>query len=81
MRIKVKLFALYREKAGTSELWLELPEGASVGQALQKLREKAPALEDALDRAFFAVNRRYAKLDSKLEEGDELAVFPPVSGG
>ncbi|HDN79239.1 MAG TPA: molybdopterin converting factor [Chloroflexi bacterium] len=81
MRIKVKLFALYREKAGASELWLELPESASVRQALDKLGEEAPALQGLLNRALIAVSKRYVKPENKLQEGDELAVFPPVSGG
>lgn len=81
MLIKVKLFALYRERAGFSEIPLELPEAATVRDALNELLKRAPALEGILDRAFIAVNRRYVKPESPLKDGDELAVFPPVSGG
>jgi len=81
MRIKVKLFALYREKAGFSEASMELQEGALVQDAMGELLKRAPALGEVLDKAFVAVNRRYARPDSQLKDGDELAVFPPVSGG
>jgi len=81
MKVKVKLFALYRERAGTSELWLDLPEGASVQDALNSLAQRFPSLEELLGRAFFALNKRYVQLQDPLKEGDELAVFPPVSGG
>jgi len=81
MKVKVKLFALYRERAGTNELWLDLPEGASVQDALNSLAQRFPSLEELLGRAFFALNKRYVQLQDPLKEGDELAVFPPVSGG
>lgn len=81
MKVKVKLFALYREKAGTGELWLELPEGAVVQDALNALGNLFPDLEELLGRAFFALNKRYVHLQDPIKEGDELAVFPPVSGG
>ncbi len=81
MKVKVKLFALYRERAGTNELWLDLPDGASVQDALNTLAQRFPSLEELLGRAFFALNKRYVKLQDPLKDGDELAVFPPVSGG
>jgi len=81
MKVKLKLFALYREKAGTGELWLDLPEGAVVQDALNALAERFPDLKDLLVRAFFALNKRYVQPQDPLKEGDELAVFPPVSGG
>ncbi len=81
MKVKVKLFALYREKAGTGELWLDLPEGALVKDAIDALGNLFPGMKELLDRAFFALNKRYIQPEDPLKEGDELAVFPPVSGG
>ncbi len=81
MKVKVKLFALYRERAGTNELWLDLPDGASVQDALNTLVQRFPSLEELLGRAFFALNKRYVQLQDPLKDGDELAIFPPVSGG
>ncbi len=81
MKIKVKLFALYREKAGTGELWLDLHDGATVQDALDALNNFLPDMRELLDKAFFALNKRYVQPQDPLKEGDELAVFPPVSGG
>jgi len=77
MRIKVKLFALYREKAGTSELWLELPEGASVRQALDKLREEAPALQEVLSRALLPSTSAMSSLKIGFKKAMNLPSFRP----
>ena len=81
MRVIVKLFAVVREKAGVEGFLLELPEGSNVAAARQAVVEKYPAIKGMLDRAAFAVNREYASLTTALNDGDELAVIPPVSGG
>ncbi|HEX2973500.1 MAG TPA: molybdopterin converting factor subunit 1 [Tepidisphaeraceae bacterium] len=81
VRIRVKLFAILREKAGVAELELELPEGATVGNAVAALGERIPAIRESLDSVAFAVNRSYAGLTAILKDGDELAAIPPVSGG
>lgn len=81
MTITVKLFASLRREAGTDELALELPAGATVGDAVAALRDgPLPWLPD---RATFAVavDREYAADDAPLEPGSELALVPPVSGG
>jgi molybdopterin converting factor subunit 1 len=74
--VTVKLFAALKERAGTGELQLELPEGARVADALAALGGLADGLPLVL-----AVNREYAREDHVLEASDELAVVPPVSGG
>lgn len=81
MTITVRLFAALRREAGTGELELELPAGATVGDAVAALR--AGPLPWLPDRATFAVavDREYAKDDAVLEPGSELALVPPVSGG
>ena len=81
MRIRVKLFAIVKERAGVGELSLELPEGADVAPASAALKEKFPAVAAFLGRAAFAVNREYVDATTPLRDGDELAVIPPVSGG
>ena len=81
MKINVKLFATLRQQAGWSEQALEVPDGATVAGALEALAATNPAL-DLADRAVYAaVNRQYADLSDPLQEGDTVAVFPPVSGG
>ena len=76
MEVTVRLFAMLRERAGASEVTLELPEGARVGDVLLELRGLAQGLPLVM-----AVNRDYAREDRVLEAGDELALIPPVSGG
>jgi MoaD family protein len=81
VRITVKLFAAYREMAGTAELPLDLPEGATVGDALDTLGRLHPPIAAAGYRPVAARNLRHAGRGDLLREGDEVAVFPPVSGG
>ncbi len=76
MRVQIRLFASLRERAGSSELTLELPEGARVADALSELRWLTGDLH-----AVLAVNRDYASPATPLHPGDELALIPPVSGG
>jgi MoaE-MoaD fusion protein len=76
MRIRVRLFAMLRERAGADELELDLPDGARVADALARMEHIAGGLPLVM-----AVNRVYAKGDAPLSAGDELALIPPVSGG
>ena len=78
MVVRIRLFAQLRERAGTSELELELPEGACVRDALAA--PDVASLADGLPLVL-AVNREYAAADVPLAAGDELALIPPVSGG
>jgi len=78
MRVRVRLFAMLRERAGASELELELPDGARVRDALAS--PAVAALAGGLPLVM-AVNREYADDDAPLAPGDELALIPPVSGG
>jgi molybdopterin synthase catalytic subunit/molybdopterin converting factor small subunit len=76
MRITVRLFAALRERAGWSQRQLELPDGAVVSDVW-------PALElgDEPPGLAYARNREYAVRDAPVQEDDEVAVIPPVSGG
>src|SRR5687768_17886415 len=76
MEITVRLFAQLRERAGASEVSIELPEGARVKDAIGQLGSLAGELPVVM-----AVNREYADADTALSPGDELALIPPVSGG
>ncbi len=82
MTVNVRLFAILRERAGRERMELELPEGATVADALRELA-RAPGLDDVLARlpVRMAVNRDYADDATILSPGDELALVPPVSGG
>jgi len=76
MVVTIRLFAMLRERAGAGEIELDLPEGARVRDALDRLDELAGGLPLVM-----AINRDYADADSELRAGDELALIPPVSGG
>src|SRR4051795_9041024 len=76
MEVTVRLFAMLRERAGAREVTLSLPDGARVSDALAELGSIAEGLPLVM-----AVNREYAPEDDVLDEGDELALIPPVSGG
>lgn len=85
MKVHVRLFALIRERAGTAHAELELAPGARVGEALAALGRRYPAAREVLEPGggllLMSINREYATPGQTLEEGDELALFPPVSGG
>jgi molybdopterin synthase catalytic subunit/molybdopterin converting factor small subunit len=76
VEVTVKLFAVLRERAGASEVTLELPEGARVQDAIDSLGDVVAGLPVVM-----AVNRDYADADLVLSPQDELALVPPVSGG
>ena len=81
MRVRVRLFAIQRELAGAREVDLELPAGASIEDAWSALVALHPLLAPGRAYVRFARNADYADADSRLTDGDELAVIPPVSGG
>jgi molybdopterin synthase catalytic subunit len=81
LRIRVRLFAMQREAAGTRELRVEVPLGATVDDAWSAVVEAVPALAPGRSSLRFAVNGAYADPDQALADGDEVACIPPVSGG
>jgi len=76
MEVVVRLFAGLRERAGTGERRLELPEGSCVADTWAPL-----GLGELPAGLLYAVNREYAAADTPLSAGDEVALIPPVSGG
>jgi MoaE-MoaD fusion protein len=81
MRVRVRLFAIQRELAGTREHPLELADGATVEDAWQELVAAFPALAPGRASVRFARNGAYADPATQLADGDEVAMIPPVSGG
>lgn len=81
MRVTVRYFAVVREVLGQDHEEHELPEGTTVGQFLDNLITRQPILEGLRRSMLVMVNRRYAKPDQLLSDGDEVALIPPVSGG
>jgi MoaE-MoaD fusion protein len=76
VKVTVRLFAGLRERAGTGERELELPDGAHVSDVWPAL-----GLGDEPAGLLYAVNKRYADQGEELVAGDEVALIPPVSGG
>lgn len=81
MTIRVKLFAILRDKAGVAELPVEVPTGATVAHVIESVGARYPDLHPYLPRAATAVNLERAAPTTILHENDELALLPPVSGG
>ncbi len=81
MKVTVKLFASYKEKAGRSDFEMELPEDATVAAATAEVLRLHPKITGDASRLMVAVNEEYQEHDFRLREGDEVALIPPVSGG
>lgn len=81
MRVRVRLFAMQREIAGTRDVELELGAGAAIEDAWSALVDRFPRLAPGRPAVRFARNGAYAAPDTPLADGDEVAMIPPVSGG
>ena len=81
INIKVLLFGACREVAGAEELSFALTLPTDVAGAWREIKTRFPNLEKFERSALFAVNEEHARKDQPLEDGDTLAIFPPVSGG
>jgi MoaE-MoaD fusion protein len=76
VKVRVRLFAALRERAGTGALEIEVPDGAIVDDVWPRLE-----LGDEPAGLLYARNRAYVERTDALRAGDEVAVIPPVSGG
>lgn len=82
MNVNVLLFATLKDIVGHDRVMVEVPgETTTVSAVLQALVERYPALHPNLPTAVAAVNKEFAERDDPVQPGDEVAVFPPVSGG
>ena len=81
MRVRVRLFARYREAVGREQLDVELPEGGTVESAWAAVVARHPDLAKFRPFTLFAVGHEYVTPEHPLRPDDELCLFPPVSGG
>lgn len=82
MSITVRLFAILRERAGRDETTVPHADGMTVADAISRLVTDGVIAADVPTDSFLcAVNHEYASRDTRLANGDELALIPPVSGG
>lgn len=79
--VTVRAFARYAEILGLGETKLELPEPATVGDAVKLLRESVPNGHLLPERPLVAVNLEHVLVETPLRDGDELALLPPLAGG
>jgi molybdopterin synthase catalytic subunit len=81
MLTHIRLFATYREQAGTDRMDLTLSDGATVADVVADLLKQCPGLPRDFRPHLIAVNEEFATLDYLLHDEDEVALYPPVSGG
>jgi molybdopterin synthase sulfur carrier subunit len=83
--MKLLYFAWLRTKIGTAEETIDPPgEVATVAALIEWLKRRGPGFADALKEPRLvrvAINREYVGLDHKVKPDDEIAFFPPVTGG
>jgi molybdopterin converting factor small subunit len=80
VNVRVLLFAGLRERAGTGEVELtDVDAGSDVAALLERLADRWPFLREA--PLAIACNQAIVERSRRLEDGDELALLPPVSGG
>lgn len=83
MKVQIKFFARLRDQLDCSELAFELDQGCDVQALKQRLYQRGAAFESALQsgRVLMAVNHQQVSDTHLLQDGDEVAFFPPVTGG
>lgn len=81
MKIRIKLFATLKDRAGSSHVEINLPDAATVATLLDRLAIEQPKLAPSLPTSLVAVNQEFAFGSTPIRSGDEVALFPPVSGG
>ena len=81
MRVRVKLFAMLRERAGAGDAVHEVPDGCTVHELWARLQSEYSGLVGVDLKLLYAVNSEYVERGHRLADGDEVAFIPPVSGG
>jgi molybdopterin converting factor subunit 1 len=81
MQVRVLFFGILKDLAGQASDSLSLPENATLGDVLSHYERVIPRLKDTAASLAMSVNREYASPSTRLRQGDEVALLPPVSGG
>ncbi len=79
--VRVRFFARYAELVGHAEAAVSVPLPATVGDVLRRVRADFPGATALPERPLAAVNLKHAKLDASVQDGDEVALLPPIAGG
>jgi molybdopterin converting factor subunit 1 len=80
-RVTVRLFSVLKEKIGKAKLEVDLDAPADGADLLDDLEARHPAVADHRTSVRLAVNQEYVPTSTTLEDGDEVALITPVSGG
>ncbi len=81
MKVKVLYFSSIKDRIKKREEVLEIPENTAVSQFIEIIKQKHPEISDLIDKVMIAVNEEYTSNETRLKEGDIIAIIPPVSGG
>ena len=81
MRVTIRLFARLRDLAGSGELTREIPGPATVQTVWRSLTTEIPSLGEYERTLSVAINAEYSRMAAAVQDGDEVAFLPPVSGG
>jgi molybdopterin converting factor subunit 1 len=81
VRLRLLFFAVLRERFGDSSAEREVHGPTTVSELWSRLREESPQLAEYGGRVAFAVNQEYVDGKRTLQDNDEVAFIPPVSGG
>ena len=81
MRVNIRVFARLRDIIGVAELDRDVPTGTTAKKIWDDLVEEFPDISTYTGSISTAVNAEYAKMETVLNDGDEVAFLPPVSGG
>ena len=79
--VKVKLFAIYQEAFETPELQMVFPQQTTASDVLETLIEQKPYLSKWKEVTRFGINLQFVESDTAIQDGDEIVLIPPVSGG
>jgi len=81
MDVTIRLFAGLREYVGQSEMRVHLADGATIADLEERIGRDSPKLKPLLQGLAWAVKEEYRSRDYQLQDGDEVALIPPISGG
>jgi MoaE-MoaD fusion protein len=81
MHVRLLFFATLKDIIGAREMQLDVPAGSTVADVLTHLEGSYPRMKDYRPVVLTAINEEYVERGTRIEDGDEVAIFPPVSGG
>lgn len=81
LKLSIRLFASLKERVGASQISIEVNQPATVSDLLVEVTRLYPGIQPHLQTILISVNREFASRTQPISQGDEIALFPPVSGG